>query len=78
MTKISKIKSLILNDIFNFKLIVKGQGVFIFNNNDTVENCYFNLYNKDKTDGLEIKFTKDKIKIIRILTSECLKDINNK
>ena len=77
MSELSKIKSLILQDIQKFELIVRGQGVFIFNNNDKQDNCYFNLYNKTKTDGLKVKFTKDEIKIIRILDSKCLKDINN-
>jgi hypothetical protein len=77
MTEISKIKSIILTNILKFELIVKGQGVFIFHNNDQQDDCYFNLHNKDKNDGLKIKFTKDKIKIIRILNSQCLEDKNN-
>jgi hypothetical protein len=72
-----KIKSLILNNILKFDLIVKGQGVFIFNNNDQQDNCYFNLHNKDKTEGLKVKFTKDNVKVQKISTSEYFKDIDN-
>ena len=71
------VKSIILKDILKFELIVRGQGVFIFHNNGQQDDCYFNLHNKDKNDGLKIKFTKDKLKIIRILNSECLEDKNN-
>ena len=77
MLKLSKIKSIILHDILKFNLIVRGQGVFIFSNNDQLDNCYFNLYNKDKTDGLKIKFTKDNVKVQKISTSEYFKDIHN-
>jgi hypothetical protein len=75
---LSNYKSIILNDILKFDLIIKGQGVFIFSNNDTQEDCYFKLYNEDKTDGLKIKFTKNNVKITKISSSKQLKDKNNK
>jgi len=71
---LSNYKSIILNDLLKFNLIIKGQGVFIFSNNDTIEDCYFKLYNEDKTDGLKIKFTKDNVKITKISSSKQLKD----
>ena len=75
---LSNYKSIILNDLLKFDLIIKGQGVFIFSNNDTLEDCYFKLYNEDKTDGLKIRFTKDNVKITKISSSKQLKDKNNK
>ena len=78
MALLSKVKSVILNDILHFDLLIKGQGVFIFNNNNNInDNCYFNLHNKDKTDGLKIKFTKNYVKVQKISTEEYFIDENN-
>jgi hypothetical protein len=74
---LSNYKSIILNDTLKFDLIIKGQGVFIFSNNDTQEDCYFKIYNEDKTDGLKIRFTKDNVKVIKIGSSKKLNDKNN-
>ena len=74
---LSNYKSIILTDILKFDLIIKGQGVFIFSNNDSQEDCYFKLHNEDKTDGLKIIFTKDNVKILKIGSSKWLKDKNN-
>ena len=43
----------------NIKLIVHGQGVFIFNVKDTeiTKECSFRIYNKSQSNGLKIKFT---------------------
>ena len=74
---LSKYKSIILNDILNFDLIIKGQGVLIFSNNDSLEDCYFKIYNDEKKDGLKIIFTKDNVKVIKIGSSKRLNDKNN-
>lgn len=58
------------------KMLIKGQGVFIFSNNAN-KNCKFYIYNEDNTDGLKIKFTKNKVKVLRISTLKWLKDKNN-
>ena len=74
---LSKYKSIILNDILNFDLIIKGQGVLIFSNNDSLEDCYFKIYNDEKKDGLKIIYTKDNVKVIKIGSSKRLNDKNN-
>lgn len=74
---LSNYKSIILNDTLKFDLMIKGQGVFIFSNNDSQEDCYFKIYNEDKTDGLKIRFTKDNVKVIKIGSSKKLNDKNN-
>jgi len=58
------------------KMLINGQGVFIFSNNAN-KNCKFYIYNEDNTDGLKIKFTKNKVKVVRISTLKLLKDKNN-
>ena len=58
------------------KMLINGQGVFIFSNNAN-KNCKFYIYNEDNTDGLKIKFTKNKVKVLRISTLKWLKDKNN-
>jgi hypothetical protein len=58
------------------KMLINGQGVFIFSNNAN-KNCKFYIYNEDNTDGLKIKFTKNKVKVMRISTLKLLKDKNN-
>lgn len=75
---LSNYKSIILNDTLKFDLIIKGQGVLIFSNNDSQEDSYFKIYNEDKTDGLKITFTKDNVKVIKIGSSKRLNDKNNK
>lgn len=72
----SKKNTLLGEQKINF--IIKGQGVFIFNN-DINNSCQFNLYNYDKNDGLKIEFTKDKVNVSRLLTSiEYIDENNNK
>ena len=41
----------------NINLIIKGQGVFVFNCNNNKENSSFNIYNEEKNNGLKIIFT---------------------
>ena len=61
----------------NINLIIHGQGVYIFEVNDTVNTCIFNLYNQDKTDGLKIEFTTESVNVNYIVGNEPLIDINN-
>lgn len=58
-------------------LIIPGQGIFVFSNIDISKDCVFYLKNNDDTDGFNIQFTKDKIIVSQISTSEILNDKNN-
>jgi len=63
----------------NIKLIVHGQGVFIFNVKD-VENtkeCCFRIYNKTQSNGLKIKFNLNNVLVSDIQSDEPLVDKNN-
>jgi hypothetical protein len=64
----------------NIKLIVHGQGVFMFNVKDTenTKECTFRIYNKFQTNGLKIKFTLDNVLVHDIQSDEPLVDTNNK
>jgi hypothetical protein len=71
-------KSLILNKSnTNINLIIKGQGVFIFETTDTSP-CTFTFFNKDKTEGIIVVFSTDNLKVNRIGLLEPLNDPNNK
>lgn len=48
------------------KLIVHGQGVFLFSNTDNTKPCVFFIYNNDRTDGLKVEFTKENVVVTRI------------
>ena len=61
----------------NINLIIKGQGVFVFNCNNNKENSSFNIYNEEKNNGLKIIFTFNGIEIYNISTNEKYEDINN-
>jgi len=51
------------------KLLVNGQGVFMFKNDNKVSPlCSFFLYNKDATDGLKIQFTLQNVIVNKIST----------
>jgi len=57
--------------------IIKGQGVFIFENINNKTACQFNLYNQDKNDGLKIEFSLNKVIVNRFSNSEEYIDKNN-
>ena len=61
----------------DINLIIHGQGIYIFEVNDNLNTCIFNLYNKDKTDGLKIEFTTEKVNVNYIASEEPLIDIKN-
>jgi predicted metal-dependent enzyme (double-stranded beta helix superfamily) len=48
------------------KLIVHGQGVFLFSNSDNTKPCLFFIYNNDRTDGLKVEFTKENVVVTRL------------
>ena len=48
------------------KLIVHGQGVFVFANTDNTKPCIFFLYTEDKSDGLRVEFTELSIRVSKI------------
>ena len=60
------------------KFIIKGQGVFVFDNLNNNHTCQFNLYNESKNDGLKIEFKLDGVFVSRLLTSTEFIDNNNK
>jgi hypothetical protein len=60
----------------NIKLIVHGQGVFMFNVKDTKE-CCFRIYNKTQSNGLKVKFTLDNVLVHDIQSDEPLVDTDN-
>jgi len=77
-----KVKSVFLqNNMQNpskFDLLVKGQGVFIFSNKDNSVPCVLYFYNKDKTDGLQVNFTKNGVIVYKIAEHKHLADKYNK
>ena len=59
------------------KLLVHGQGLFIFKHKDNTCPCIIYFYNKDKTDGLKIEFTSNSVNVYRIANNKKLIDKNN-
>jgi hypothetical protein len=58
-------------------LIIEGQGVFIFDNQELTLNCSFNIFNNDKSDGLKIIFTSNGVKVNQISNDDNFVDISN-
>jgi len=54
------------HSISSIQLIVKGQGVFIFDNKDNNKECIFYIYNNDKSDGYKIVLNKSSVTVLRI------------
>jgi len=71
-------RSILLNkDETNIPLTIKGQGVFVFENTDNNQACYFKIFNQDKTDGLVVLFTPECVKVNRIgILMPCIDDNN--
>jgi len=61
----------------DINLIIHGQGVYIFEVNDNQNTSMFKLYNQDKTDGLKIEFTTEKVIVNYIVSEEPLIDVKN-
>lgn len=55
-------------------LIVKGQGVFIFSNQDTTQDASFYVYNNLRTDGLFVQFSLNGVQVKRISNNEYFSD----
>lgn len=71
-------KHLFLDDKkYNSNLIVHGQGVFIFQNQDNTKSVCFQLYNKDNKNGLKVEFSVDSVKVIKISNNELFLDDTN-
>jgi hypothetical protein len=62
----------------NIKLLVNGQGVFVFSNKDNISPVSLFFYNNDKSDGLHVIFTLNSIFVHSIKDNKNLIDINNK
>lgn len=61
----------------NLPLIIKGQGVFIFENTQNTEPCVFSFYDKTQKNGLKVVFTQDAVNVSRIPNNEALQDPRN-
>ncbi len=81
-TKVSEreLKKVVLDDKKpTVNLIVHGQGVFIFQNQDNTKSSCFQLYSKDNKNGLKVEFNVDSVKVSKIPTNESfVDDTNNK
>ena len=73
----TKIKSKIPRNK-NESLIVHGQGVYIFTNNDSLHPVSLYFFNKGRTDGLEVVFQVGKISVRRLSNNKYYLDKNNK
>lgn len=60
-----------------FELPMTGQGVIVFNQTSDIEDCIFQILNKDATDGINIEFTRTHV-IVREIKSmrPCLDPTN--
>ena len=54
------------------KLLVNGQGVLIFKNENYLSPCTIYFYNKDNTDGLKLEFSKNYVNVSRISNNKNL------
>lgn len=61
----------------SMNLIVHGQGVFIFQNQDNTKSSCFHLFHKDNKNGLKVEFSVDSVKVIKISTNELFLDDTN-
>ena len=63
----------------SMNLIVHGQGVFIFQNQDNTKSSCFQFYNKDNKNGLKVEFNLHSVKVNKIPSNDPLiDDTNNK
>ena len=60
------------------RLIVHGQGVYIFTNNDSLQPVSLYFFNKGRTDGLEVLFQVGKISVRKLSNNKYYLDKNNK
>ena len=58
-------------------LIIGGQGVFIFDNQESPLQCGFNVFNSDKSDGLNVVFTTTGLKVKQISNDDGFIDHKN-
>jgi|UniRef100_A0A6C0CUI4 predicted metal-dependent enzyme (double-stranded beta helix superfamily) len=61
----------------SMNLIVHGQGVFIFQNQDNTKSSCFQLYNKDNKNGLKVEFNVGSVKVTKIQPNEPYVDNTN-
>ena len=62
----------------SIKLIVKGQGTFLFANTDNTKPCIFYLYNADKSDGYKVVLDTQSVIVNRIRDGTQYVDATNK
>lgn len=61
----------------DIKLIIHGQGVFIFDNTNNNSPCMLTFYDENQTDGIQVEFTVTNVKATRILNGAHFEDSNN-
>ena len=61
----------------DIKLMVHGQGVFIFESIDNSHRCEFAFHDANQTDGICIEFTDSKVKVNRTSNDVHFEDSNN-
>lgn len=59
----------------SISLLIKGQGVFIFNNND--KPCRFFVYNQSTNDGYKVELTQNKVNVSRMSDGAIYEDSKN-
>lgn len=59
------------------KLIVNGQGVFIFSNNNNKKPCVFYIYNDTKSDGYKVELNPTSVNVSRISDKTVYVDTTN-
>jgi len=72
-----KFVSLLYKNNETTDLIVHGQGVFIFENKYNTDPCVFNILNQDKTNGLNVEFTRKSVSVKGVQNIAPLVDISN-
>lgn len=70
-------KAVSASDLETLHLLVQGQGVFIFANQNSVEPASFSVLNSERTDGLQIVFSPLQINVKTIATQTSLNDPQN-
>jgi len=72
-------RSNLLKDyVQTIELLVHGQGVFLFKNDDNKNQCVFYFQNKHQTSGIKIEFTKFNVIVTKQQCNEPLIDDKNK
>ena len=72
-----QIKAIKLSFKKKLNLIIKGQGIFVFSNQNSTNTAIFHIYDSTYNDGLIVEFNSENIKVFKISNNEPLEDKNN-